>query len=64
MPALCQKRPLLASICINQWGQINRTGKTEIDILLGMEKIEYVSGLLESELWKITRDEWNSRQVG
>jgi len=32
--------------------------------LIRTEKIEYVSGLLESELWEITRDEWNSRQVG
>ncbi|MDA8503970.1 GNAT family N-acetyltransferase [Citrobacter sp. Awk 2] len=32
--------------------------------LIKTEKKEYVSGLLDSELWEITRDEWNARQVG
>ena len=32
--------------------------------LIRTEKKEYVSGLLDSELWEITRDEWNTRQVG
>jgi RimJ/RimL family protein N-acetyltransferase len=32
--------------------------------LIRTEKKEYVSGLLESELWEITRDEWNARQAG
>ena len=32
--------------------------------LIRTEKKEYVSGLLDSELWEITRDEWNARQVG
>lgn len=32
--------------------------------LIKTEKKEYVSGLLDSELWEITRDEWNDRQVG
>ncbi len=31
--------------------------------LIRTEKKEYVSGLLDSELWEITRDEWNARQV-
>ncbi|ATX93461.1 GNAT family N-acetyltransferase [Citrobacter portucalensis] len=32
--------------------------------LIRTEKKEYVSGLLDSELWEITREEWNARQVG
>ena len=32
--------------------------------LIRTEKKEYVSGLLESELWEITRDEWNARKSG
>lgn len=32
--------------------------------LIRTEEKEYVSGLLDSELWEITRDEWNARQVG
>ena len=32
--------------------------------LIRIEKKEYVSGLLDSELWEITRDEWNARQGG
>jgi len=32
--------------------------------LIRTEKKEYVSGLLDSKLWGITRDEWNARQVG
>ncbi|HDR2795497.1 MULTISPECIES: GNAT family N-acetyltransferase [Enterobacter] len=31
--------------------------------LIRTEKKEYVSGLLDSELWEITRDEWNARYV-
>ena len=31
--------------------------------LIRTGKQEYVSGLLDSELWEITRDEWNARQV-
>ncbi len=31
--------------------------------LIRTEKKAYVSGLLDSELWEITRDEWNARQV-
>lgn len=31
--------------------------------LIKTVKQEYVSGLLDSELWEITRDEWNARQV-
>lgn len=31
--------------------------------LIRTEKKEYVSGLLDSELWEITRDEWNARQT-
>jgi len=30
--------------------------------LVRTEKKEYVSGTLDSELWEITRDEWNARQ--
>lgn len=30
--------------------------------LIRTEKKEYVSGLLDSELWEITRDEWNASQ--
>lgn len=30
--------------------------------LIRTEKKEYVSGLLDSELWEITREEWNARQ--
>ncbi|WP_052283323.1 GNAT family N-acetyltransferase [Kluyvera genomosp. 1] len=29
--------------------------------LIRTDKAEYVSGLLDSELWEITRDEWNAR---
>ena len=32
--------------------------------LIRTEKKEYVSGLLESELWEITREEWNARKIG
>lgn len=32
--------------------------------LIRTEKKKYVSGLLDSELWEITRDEWNAHQVG
>lgn len=31
--------------------------------LIKTVKKEYVSGLLDSELWEITRDEWNTRKV-
>jgi len=31
--------------------------------LIKTVKKEYVSGLLDSELWEITRDEWNARRV-
>jgi len=31
--------------------------------LINTVKKEYVSGLLDSELWEITRDEWNARKV-
>lgn len=31
--------------------------------LIRTEKKAYVSGLLDSELWEITREEWNARQV-
>ena len=31
--------------------------------LIRTEKKAYVSGMLDSELWEITRDEWNARQV-
>lgn len=31
--------------------------------LIRIEKKEYVSGLLDSELWEITRDEWNASQI-
>ncbi len=31
--------------------------------LIRTEKKEYVSGLLDSELWEITRDEWNASQI-
>ncbi|MGY5367839.1 GNAT family N-acetyltransferase [Enterobacter oligotrophicus] len=31
--------------------------------LIRTEKKEYVSGLLDSGLWEITRDEWNARYV-
>ena len=31
--------------------------------LIRTEKKAYVSGLLDSELWEITRDEWTARQV-
>ena len=31
--------------------------------LVRTEKKAYVSGMLDSELWEITRDEWNARQV-
>jgi len=31
--------------------------------LVRTEKKPYVSGLLDSELWEITRDEWNARYV-
>ncbi|WP_318363013.1 GNAT family N-acetyltransferase [Enterobacter sp.] len=30
--------------------------------LIRTEKKDYVSGLLDSELWEITREEWNARQ--
>lgn len=30
--------------------------------LIRTEKKEYVSGLLDSDLWEITREEWNTRQ--
>jgi len=30
--------------------------------LIKTVKKEYVSGLLDSELWEITRDEWNARK--
>lgn len=38
-----------------------------ISVTIGMRLIktvkkEYVSGLLDSELWEITRDEWNARK--
>ncbi|HDU3713577.1 TPA: GNAT family N-acetyltransferase, partial [Klebsiella aerogenes] len=32
--------------------------------LIRTEKKAYVSGLLDSELWEITRDEWNARKGG
>lgn len=31
--------------------------------LIRTEQQEYVSGLLDSELWEITRDEWNARHL-
>lgn len=31
--------------------------------LIKTEQKAYVSGVLDSELWEITRDEWNARQV-
>ncbi len=31
--------------------------------LIKTVKKEYVSGLLDSELWEITRDEWNALRV-
>lgn len=33
------------------------------DNVIRTEKKAYVSGMLDSELWEITRDEWNARQV-
>lgn len=32
--------------------------------LIRTEKKQYVSGLLDSELWEITREEWNARRPG
>ncbi|HBR1558469.1 TPA: GNAT family N-acetyltransferase, partial [Klebsiella quasipneumoniae subsp. quasipneumoniae] len=32
--------------------------------LIRTEKKAYVSGILDSELWEITRDEWNARKGG
>lgn len=32
--------------------------------LIRTEKKEYISSLLDYELWEITRDEWNTSQVG
>ncbi|MWL73132.1 GNAT family N-acetyltransferase, partial [Escherichia coli] len=31
--------------------------------LIKTEKKQYVSGLLDSEIWEITRDEWNARRL-
>ncbi|EEQ06290.1 GNAT family N-acetyltransferase [Yersinia bercovieri] len=31
--------------------------------LIRTDKKEYVSGQLDSDLWEITRDEWNARQI-